>query len=162
MRKVIRAWLQMGRGGREKLVKEIQGIVFVNGIQLEACSYLRIYSDDTRNIAIPVLAIVKALEAQIRETEAGIFQIQYGSEKFILDTNSKILTEYGKEWNLIGSTPGACNPYHERRESDFYADNISFLLFLNMIGAEIKYSYSTGKVIITNKTGDGSVSSAND
>ena len=124
--------------------------LLVNGQDISKENYVYIDKDE-RTAYIPLLAILKALGAQI-DIQADEVTIIYHGTTYILDFETYYLTEKGgASLSLVAPPPGATTCYYERLGDEFIIDTLSATYFLKIIGTTMTINYDTCVIEVNSK-----------
>lgn len=132
--------------------QEKETVLFVNGKEQSVCCYLRTYTDASY-AALPVLAIMKGLGAQVIQHSGSLFEICYKDQSYYLDIEKRSLQQNNKAGSLIDLPPGCPHGCFEKIGNDFYVDHDSLRLFFDEIGVDIDISFKNCIIRIIDKTG---------
>lgn len=116
--------------------------LIVKGEDITAENYVKL-NYDYRYAELPLIAIVRALGAEVEWQNKVTAIIKFEGKDYILDTTKGTLIEVGGSFNMLAVSPGSRHGTHYQViENEFVIDSDSAkLLINNIMGATIKINF---------------------
>ena len=106
------------------------------------------YEGQSRNAKLPVVVILEALGAEIKQNSDLVVKFRYNGADYILDIQAVSVVEEGSNWNLIMPAPGGTMRY-EILENELLLDYISIETLLYGLGSDICIKVDYDNYIVT-------------
>ena len=121
--------------------------MIIDGNELDCHDYLKIHESE-RFAELPVIAIMKALGADIKWLNKTSVLITYHSKEYLLDISNNSLSERGKYRNFIALPPGVSEGCYIFDQDEYVVGSDSFIEFLKFIGVKLTIDYDNSTVYI--------------
>ena len=106
------------------------------------------YEGQSINAKLPVVIILEALGAEIKQNSDSVVKFRYNGADYILDIQAVSVVEEGSNWNLIMPAPGGTMRY-EILENELLLDYISIETLLYGLGSDICIKVDYDNYVVT-------------